>query len=133
MNWITSELFSILKKNETNISESPISAKHLGELILLISSDKISGKIAKDIFEEMFTTKNSPNDIVEQKNLLQLTNSDEIEAVINQILESYKDKVLDYKSGKTKLLGFFVGQAMKLSRGKANPKMLNDILLKKLS
>ena len=133
VNWITSELFSILKKNEINISESPISPNYLGELVLLIATDKISGKIAKDIFEEMFKTKSSPNKIVKEKNLLQLTNSNEIEEVIDQILESNKDKVLDYQSGKIKLLGFFVGQAMKLTEGKANPKILNDILLKKLS
>ena len=131
-NWITSELFSILKKKDINITNNPISADFLGQLVLLIISDKISGKIAKDVLEEMFNDKKSPNEIVEKKGLIQVSDTKEIEAIINEILNKNKDKVSNYKSGKTKLLGFFVGQAMKLSKGKANPKILNDILLKKL-
>jgi len=133
VNWITSELFSILNKNEISISKSPISADYLGKLILMIAANTISGKIAKDVFEEMFISNKSPADIVEEKGLIQVTNINEIELIINEILEDNKDKVKDYKSGKTKLLGFFVGQAMKLSKGKANPKILNDLLLEKLS
>ena len=133
VNWITSELFSILNKNEISISKSPISADYLGKLILMITANTISGKIAKDVFEEMFISNKSPADIVEEKGLIQVTNINEIELIINEILEDNKDKVKDYKSGKTKLLGFFVGQAMKLSKGKANPKILNDLLLEKLS
>ena len=132
-NWITSELFSILNKNEMSILESPISADHLGRLVKLILSNKISGKIAKDVFEEMFKTKNSPDDIVEKKGLTQVTDTNEIEKIIDQILQTNNDKVVDYQKGKTKLLGFFVGQAMKASKGKANPKILNEILIKKLS
>ena len=132
-NWITSELFSILNKNDLNINNSPISPKHLGQLVLLITTDKISGKIAKDVFEEMFFKKKSPNEIVEEKNLIQVSDTKEIEAIIDEILNTNKDKVSDYKLGKTKLLGFFVGQAMKSSKGKANPKILNAILIKKLS
>ena len=132
-NWITSELFSILKKNEILIDDSPISADRLGQLVKLITTDRISGKIAKDVFDEMFISKKAPNDIVIEKNLVQVTNINEIELVIDQILDLNKEKVEDYKGGKTKLLGFFVGQAMKLSKGKANPKILNDILLKKLT
>ena len=132
-NWITSELFSILKKNEISINISPISADYLGQLITLIVNDKISGKIAKDVFEEMFYKKISPIDIVEKKGLNQVSDANEIENIIEKILDNNKDKVSDYKSGKTKLLGFFVGQSMKLSKGKANPKILNEILLKKLS
>ena len=133
VNWITSELFSILNKNEINISKSPISPDYIGKLVLLITTNKISGKIAKDVFEEMFKSNKSPDDIVKEKGLIQVTNINEIELIINEILENNKDKVSDYKSGKTKLLGFFVGQAMKLSKGKANPKILNDLLLEKLS
>jgi len=133
VNWITSELFSILNKNDINISKSPISADYLGKLVLMITANTISGKIAKDVFEEMFFSNKSPADIVEEKGLIQVTNINEIELIINEILEVNKDKVRDYKSGKTKLLGFFVGQAMKLSKGKANPKILNDLLLEKLS
>jgi len=132
-NWITSELFSILKKNEISINNSPISADYLGQLVLLITTDKISGKIAKDVFEEMFNNKNSPNEIVEKKGLIQVSDTKEIEIIIDEILNNNKEKVSAYKSGKTKLLGFFVGQSMKLSQGKANPKILNELLLKKLS
>ena len=131
-NWITSELFSILKKNDTSIKDSPISADYLGQLVLLITTEIISGKIAKEVFEEMFNHKKSPNEIIKEKALIQVSDTKEIENIIDEILNSHKDKVSDYKLGKTKLLGFFVGQAMKLSRGKANPKILNDILLKKL-
>jgi aspartyl-tRNA(Asn)/glutamyl-tRNA(Gln) amidotransferase subunit B len=133
VNWITSELFSILNKNEISISQSPISADYLGKLVLMITANTISGKIAKDVFEEMFISNKSPADIVKEKGLTQVTNINEIELIINEILEANKDKVGDYKSGKTKLLGYFVGQAMKLSKGKANPKILNDLLLEKLS
>ena len=131
-NWITSELFSLLKKNEINIINSPINAINLGLLVLHITTDKISGKIAKDVFEEMFISKDSPDAIIQRKGLAQLSDLSEIENIIDKILKINKDKVIDYKSGKTKLLGFFVGQAMKLSKGKANPKILNEILLKKL-
>ena len=132
VNWITSELFSKLKKNETNIINSPISADYLGQLVLLIITDKISGKIAKIIFEEMYDRRISPNEIIEEKGLMQVSDTTEIEEILDSILINNQDKVLSYKAGKTKLLGFFVGQAMKLSKGKANPKILNEILLKKL-
>ena len=132
-NWITSELFSLLKKEEININNSPITPDYLGQLVILITSDKISGKIAKDVLEEMFISKKSPRSIIENKGLIQVTDTKEIEIIIDKILNSNKDKVEDYKAGKTKLLGFFVGQSMKLSNGKANPKILNEILLNKLS
>ena len=131
-NWITSELFSILKKNDISILESPITPDNLGKLIMLIISNKISGKIAKDVFEEMYISKKTPLEIIQKNGLMQLSDAKEIELIIDKILNSNKDKVGDFKSGKTKLLGFFVGQAMKISKGKANPKMLNEILLKKL-
>ncbi len=132
-NWITSELFSLLKKNEIPIEKSPISANSLGQLVKLITTDKISGKIAKDVFEEMYYNKKSPLEIIEEKGLIQVSDTKEIELIIEEILNNNKDKVSDYKSGKTKLLGFFVGQAMKLSKGKANPKILNQILNSKLN
>ena len=120
-------------KNETSIVDSPITPNHLGQLILLINTDKISGKIAKNVFEEMYHNKKSPEDIVKEKGLIQVTNTKQIEDIISQILDNNTDKVKDYKAGKTKLLGFFVGEAMKISKGKINPKILNDLLLKKLS
>ena len=132
VNWITSELFALLKKNNLDINTSPITPKNMGELIMLISSDKISGKIAKDIFEEMFLSQKSPLSIVDEKNLVQLSNVDEIQNIIDKVINNNKDKVIDYKNGKTKLLSFFVGQSMKECEGKANPKILNNILKKKL-
>ena len=132
-NWITSELFSRLKKKEVGILESPITPNYLGELVLLIIGGKISGKIAKDVFDEMFDSKKSPHLIIKEKNLIQVTNYEEIEKIIDKILDNNKDKVSDYKLGKIKLLGFFVGESMKLSKGKVNPKILNELLLKKLS
>ena len=132
-NWITSELFSVLKKYDMLIEESPITPDYLGQLVLLITNNKISGKIAKEVFEESIISKKSPNNIVEEKGLLQVTDKNEIEIIIDEILDLNKEKVKGYKAGKTKLLGFFVGQTMKLSKGRANPKILNDMLLKKLS
>ena len=99
----------------------------------LITTNQISGKIAKDVFEEMFFSKKSPNDIIKEKGLIQVTDLNEIDNLIDEIIKLNIDKVEDYKSGKTKLLGFFVGEAMKLSKGKANPKILNELLIKKLS
>jgi len=131
-NWITSELFAILNKHDLDIHQSPISPEHLGILIKLIISDKISGKIAKEVFEEMFQSKESPEKIVKEKDLIQVTDTKEIEIIIEKILNDNQDKVREYKEGKIKLLGFFVGQAMKESMGKANPKKLNQILLNKL-
>ena len=133
VNWITSELFAILKKNNLEIHNSPISADYLGRLIKLIISEKISGKIAKEVFEDMFITQKDPNIIVKEKNLVQLTDSNEIEKIIEKILQDNQDKVNDYLNGKKKLLGYFIGVAMKESKGKANPKVLNKILIDKLN
>lgn len=132
-NWITSELFGHLNKAGKGIEESPISAEQLGELIALIKDDTISGKIAKQVFEIMFETGQSPAKIVEEKGLKQVTDTGAIEKVIDEILAANDDKVAEYRSGKDKLFGFFVGQAMKATQGKANPQALNDLLKKKLS
>jgi len=133
VNWITSELFSLLNKNDLELSNSPVSPKNLGQLVKLISTSEISGKIAKDVLEEMFSSKKSAREIVDDKGLKQVTDQEEIEKVIDEVIKDNPKMVQEYLGGKDKLLGFFVGQAMKKSKGKANPKMLNDILLKKLS
>ncbi len=133
VNWITSELFSLLNKNDFEISNSPVSPKNLGQLVKLISTNEISGKIAKDVLEEMFSSKKSAREIVDNKGLKQVTDQGEIEKVIDEVIKDNPKMVQEYLGGKDKLLGFFVGQAMKKTKGKANPKMLNDILLKKLS
>ncbi len=132
VNWITSELFALLNKNNINITNSPITPDNLGKLIKLIISDTISGKIAKDIFDEMFVTKKTPEVIIKEKNLSQVSNVEEISIIIDKILKNNNEKVLEYKKGKTKLFGFFVGQIMKLTKGKANPKIVNDLLKDKI-
>ena len=133
VNCITSELFSLLNKNDLELSNSPVSPKNLGQLVKLISTNEISGKIAKDVLEEMFSSKKSAREIVDDKGLKQVTDQGEIEKVIDEVIKDNPKMVQEYLGGKDKLLGFFVGQAMKKTKGKANPKMLNDILLKKLS
>ena len=104
----------------------------MGKLVKLILNGKISGKIAKEVFEEMFNSKVGPDEIIESKGLIQVNNQDEINIIIDEVLANNANKVSDYKNGKTKLLGFFVGEAMKKSKGKANPKKLNETLIKKL-
>jgi len=131
-NWITGDLFGALNKADREVADSPIAAADLGALIDLITDDTISGRIAKDVFEEMFKTGRPPGEIVEEKGLRQVTDSGAIETIVDAILESNQDKVADYRGGKDKLLGFFVGQVMKQSQGKANPKIVNDLLKQKL-
>ena len=132
-NWIIGDLFSLLNKNNLEIKNSPVKAEDLGELIDLIEDSTISGKIAKNVFEEMFKTKKKAKDIIEKKGLKQITNTDEIESIIEKILANNKDKVEQYKSGKEKLFGYFVGQVMQETEGTANPGIVNEILKKKLA
>ena len=131
-NWITGELFALLNDKNLEISKSPISAKNLSKLINLIKDGTISGKIAKSVFEIMATGDKNPVDIVEEKGLKQQSDPKELEKLIDKVINENPDKVKEYKSGKEKLFGFFVGQAMKDSGGKANPQLINDILKKKL-
>lgn len=131
-NWIIGELFAVLNEKNLEISQSPISAKNLSKLINLIKNGTISGKIAKTIFEFMMDGDKDPLKIVEEKKLKQESDPKELEAIINKVIHDNPDKVKDYKSGKTKLFGFFVGLVMKLSAGKANPQLVNDILKRKL-
>ena len=132
VNWLTSELFGILKKNNIQFINNPISPNHLNELVELIENKIISGKIAKDVFEIMFDTSKSPKEIVKEKGLEQVTDDNAIEIYVDQVMSENKDKVQDYLSGKEKLFGFFVGQVMKVSKGKANPGLVNQILKSKL-
>ena len=114
------------------MTESPISSKNLSKLINLIKDGTISGKIAKTIFELMMDGDKDPQTIVEEKDLKQESDPKALEAVIEKIIIDNPEKVKEYKSGKDKLFGFFVGQIMKASDGKANPQLVNDILKKKL-
>ncbi len=131
-NWVINELLGILNKNEKTLEQSPISAEQLGGLIELISNDTISGKIAKDVFAEMFTSGKKASAIVEEKGLKQVTDTGTIEAIINAVIAANPNNVTKYKGGKDKLFGFFVGQVMKASQGKANPTAVNKILKDKL-
>jgi len=131
-NWITGELFAVLNNKNLEISESPISSKNLSKLINLIKDGTISGKIAKTIFELMMDSDKDPQKIVEEKGLIQESDPKALETLIDKVIVDNPDKVKEYKSGKEKLFGFFVGQVMKVSNGKANPQLVNDILKKKL-
>jgi len=131
-NWIMGDLFASLNDKNISISESPIKAKEMASLINTISSGLISGRAAKEVFEVMKDTGGDPVKIIEKKGLKQKSDPKELEALIDRILDENKDKVAEYKSGKDKLFGFFVGQSMKVSGGTANPKLVNDILKKKL-
>jgi aspartyl-tRNA(Asn)/glutamyl-tRNA(Gln) amidotransferase subunit B len=129
-NWVTSELFGMLNKASLSIEESPISAAHLGELIKLIDTEVISGKIAKSVFEEMFETSKDPSIIINEKGLKQLSNDDEIIAVIKAEFDANPEQVAGYLGGNERLHGFFVGQVMKATGGQANPKKVNELIRK---
>jgi len=131
-NWLISELFGLLNKAGKGVDESPVSADALGELLDLISDDTISGRTAKEVFAEMFESGKPAGVIVEEKGLKQVTDTGAIEAVIDEVMARETQKVEEYRSGKDKLFGFFVGQVMKASGGKANPKMVNEVLKTKL-
>jgi len=131
-NWIIVELFAVLNKKNLSISQSPISAKNLSSLIKMINSGKISGKIAKDVFDKMQLDNKDPVKIVEKEGLIQQSDPKELEKIITNVLSKNLDKVKQYKSGKEKLFGYFVGEVMKATKGKANPLLVNEILKKKL-
>jgi aspartyl-tRNA(Asn)/glutamyl-tRNA(Gln) amidotransferase subunit B len=133
VNWVTTELFGALNKLGKDIAESPVSADKLGGLIDLISDNTISGRIAKDVFAEMVETGKAADAIVEEKGLKQVSDTGAIEKVIDEVMAANQDKVDEYRSGKDKLFGFFVGQVMKASQGKANPGVVNELLKTKLS
>ncbi len=131
-NWIIGELFAALNEKNLEITDSPISAGNLSKLINLIKDGTISGKIAKTVFEQMMKGDKDPKKIVEEKGLKQESDPKALEALIDKVIDDNRDKAIEYKSGKVKLFGFFVGQVMKVSGGKANPQLVNEILKKKL-
>ncbi len=130
--WMMGDLFAMLNDKGLNISKSPITAKNFAELVQSIKSGEISGRIAKEVFELMVESGDNAKKIIESKGMKQQSDPKELEKIINEILTKNKDKVDQYKSGKEKLFGFFVGQVMKQSGGKANPQLTNDILKKLL-
>lgn len=131
-NWLMGDFFAMLNKKRLDIAHSPVSAENLGALVELINKEVISGKIAKDVFEIMSETGESPEKIVEEKGLKQVTDTVAIESIIDQVIASNPDNVAAYKNGKTNLAGWFVGQTLKLSQGKANPAIVNQLVKQKL-
>ena len=131
-NWIMGELSAELNKENLNIQDSKITAKQIGKLVLRIEDSTISGKIAKEIFEKMWATGQEVDAIIEEEGLQQVTDLSEIESMVNKVIDDNPDQLKQYLAGKDRLFGFFVGQVMKESQGKANPAHVNQILKEKL-
>lgn len=131
-NWVMVELLRELNANKLEIKNSPIKPLHLGQLIALIDAGSISGKIAKTVFVDMWKTGSAPDQIVKEQGLAQVSDTGAIEAMIDQVLAANASQVAEYRAGKTKVFGFFVGAAMKASKGQANPDLVNEILKNKL-
>jgi len=132
-NWVMGELSALLNKNQIEIDNSPVSAQELSLLVQRIGDDTISGKIAKDVFKSMWDGEGNADQIIEAKGLKQMTDTGAIEAIVDEIIANNAPQVEQFKSGNDKILGFFVGQAMKATQGKANPKLLNELLRRKLN
>ncbi|GIL37857.1 Asp-tRNA(Asn)/Glu-tRNA(Gln) amidotransferase subunit GatB [Roseiterribacter gracilis] len=132
-NWTITELLGVLNREGKDLADSPVSAAKLGGLIDLISDNTISGRIAKEVFAEMVETGKEAAAIVEEKGLRQVVDTGAIDKLVDEVMAANQDKVAEYRGGKDKLFGFFVGQAMKVSGGKANPALLNETLKKKLA
>ena len=132
-NWVMGELSAALNKNQIDIQNSPISAKELSGLVKRIADETISGKIAKDVFRAMWEDQGNADEVIESQGLKQMTDIAAIESIIDKVIANNRSQVEQFKSGNTRLLGFFVGQVMKETRGKANPKQVNQLLHEKLS
>lgn len=132
-NWILTEVLRVLKEKNINIQKFFILPDNLGKLINLIKSNVISSKIAKEVFEILLTEERDPEEIVKEKGLVQITDNSEIEKIVEQVLSENSQSIEAYKAGKSNALKYLVGQAMKLSKGKANPQMINEMILERLS
>lgn len=131
-NWMLTEILRVLKEKNTGIEKFSVSAENIAKLITLIKSNVISSKIAKEVFEMLLSENKDPEIIVKEKGLVQITDNSEIEKIVEQVLEENKQSVEDYRAGKSNALKYLVGQAMRLSKGKANPQMINELILEKL-
>ena len=131
-NWMLTEILRVLKEKNTGIEKFSVSAENIAKLITLIKSNVISSKIAKEVFEMLLLENKDPEIIVKEKGLVQITDNSEIEKIVKQVLEENKQSVEDYRAGKSNALKYLVGQAMRLSKGKANPQMINELILEKL-
>jgi aspartyl-tRNA(Asn)/glutamyl-tRNA(Gln) amidotransferase subunit B len=126
------DLLRELKRDEREIDDCSVTPKHLAEMLSMIKEGTISGKIAKDVFEEMYRTGERPEKIVQDKGWIQILDEGEIERAVERAIAANPKQVEDYREGKEKLFGFFVGEVMKQTQGKANPKLVNELLRKKL-
>ena len=132
-NWVMGELMKLLNEDDKTFEDCPLKPAQLVDMLKLIDNGTISGKIAKSVFEEMYRTDESPESIVREKGLVQISDSGEIEKAVDDIISKHQKEAERYKAGEEKLIGFFVGQVMKATKGKANPQMVNELLKKKLS
>ena len=131
-NWVMGDFFAAMNRLGRSIADPPVSAENLGKLLDLMANNTINGRIAKDVFEAMVETGKDPATIVDEKGLRQVTDTSAIDGAVAKILAANPDKVAEYKSGKDKLFGFFVGQTMKAMAGKGNPALINEALKKAL-
>jgi aspartyl-tRNA(Asn)/glutamyl-tRNA(Gln) amidotransferase subunit B len=132
-NWVMGDLFAMLNRTGRTIEHSPVTAAALGALLDLMADNTINGRIAKDVFDAMAETGKDPAAIVEERGLRQVTDSGAIEQAVDAILAANADKVAEYRAGKDKLFGFFVGQVMRAMKGKGNPALVNDVLKRRLT
>jgi aspartyl-tRNA(Asn)/glutamyl-tRNA(Gln) amidotransferase subunit B len=132
-NWVMGELAAALNRDDLEVEDSRLSAEHLGGLIRRIADGTISGKLAKEVFEAMWASGEQADAIIDAKGLRQITDTGAIERAIDEVMAKNPGQLKDYRAGKDKLFGFFVGQVMKATQGKANPAQLNELLKKKLA
>ena len=127
-NWVQGELMGALNASGRDVETSPVDADRLGELVALIDNGTLSGKLAKEVFAKMFSSGKSAEEIVEAESLRQISDTSELEGIISEILGSFPKQVAQYQGGKKGVIGFFVGQVMRATRGQANPRMVNELL-----
>jgi aspartyl-tRNA(Asn)/glutamyl-tRNA(Gln) amidotransferase subunit B len=132
-NWIMGDLMRLLNADNKIIEDCSLKPNQLVDMLRLMDNGTISGKIAKSVFEEMYTTGKDPEGIVKEKGLVQISDSGEIEKAVDDVISKYLKEAERYRAGEEKLMGFFVGQVMKVTKGKANPQMVNELLKQKLS
>jgi aspartyl-tRNA(Asn)/glutamyl-tRNA(Gln) amidotransferase subunit B len=132
-NWIMGDILRFINEEKRSITDCPVTPQTLAELIGLIDKSTISGKMAKDVIDEMFKTGRSPGIIIAEKGLVQITDEDELRSVIEEVITANPKQLEQYRSGRDKVFGFFVGQVMKATQGKANPQLINDLLKKMLA
>ena len=131
-NWVMGELSGALNKSDSGIADSPVTAEALGDMLLRIEDGTISGKIAKQVFEAMWAGEGTADEVIEKKGLKQISDSSAIEGIIQEVMDNSPKQIEQYRNGQEKVFGYFVGQVMKATQGKANPKQVNELLRKKL-